>query len=149
MIRRKLIPYAFITIMLVLCTLHNALDFSILFGIEQNVDRLIYNIVVAVLFGTLLDICLFMLSKVNISNANAKILYQLISYFLVSVWFIVWTLHMNMSMVIWYELEPTFEFIELLYRHIFWSQFYAIISAVFLKSISIPVHLKDIKNEIR
>jgi hypothetical protein len=119
-----------------------------MFDIEQDISRLTYNVLVAISFGILLDICLFFLSKVKIGNENTKILYQLISYFLVSVWFIVWTLHINMSMLIWYDLKPTFEFIQLFYKHIFLSQFYAVISAVFLKSISIPVHLKDFKNEV-
>jgi len=96
----------------------------------------------------MLDVSLFFLSKVKIGGDKAKILYQFISYFLISVWFIVWTLHMNLSMMIIYNAEPTHEFVVLLYKHILLSQFYAVIAAVFLKSISIPIHLKDFKNEV-
>ena len=144
MIKKKLFPYIIIILLMVMCTLENAFDTSTAYNMKMS-DMLLTNILVSVLFGIALDLVLFGVSKIKISGSEVKVLFQIISYFLVSVWFIVWSLHMNMSFIVQGNVEPTLDFVKGFYKNVLFSQFYALIAVAFMKSISIPIHLKDFK----
>lgn len=147
MIKKKVFSYFVIVLLMVMCTLENTFDFSLLFGAD-TAPTLVVNVAVAILFAVALDLILYFISQIKIGGSEAKVLFQIISYFLVSVWFIIWTLHMNMSLLSQCDIQPTLQFVEGFYKHILLSQFYAIIAVVLMKSISIPIHIKDFKNGI-
>lgn len=148
MIKKKLFSYIIIILLLVMSTLENYLDFSLVFDLEVSTSQLLYNIMIAALFGVFLDLILYGISKIKIGGHEAKVLFQIISYFLVSMWFIIWALHMNMSLLVLGNMEPSMQFVQGFYRHILLSQFYAVIAVTLMKSISIPIHIKDLKNGI-
>lgn len=147
MIKKKIFPYLIIIILMVMCTLENAFDISSTYDMAIS-NNLLINVLVSILFGMALDMVLFGISKIKISGADVKVLFQVISYFLVSVWFILWSLHMDMSFIVENSIEPTMAFVQGFYKHILFSQFYTLIAVAFMKSISIPIHIKDFKNEI-
>lgn len=148
MIKKKLFSYIIIILLLVMSTLENLFDFSLVFNLEVATNALFYNIIISVLFGAFLDLILFGISKIRIGGNEAKVLFQIISYFLVSIWFIIWSLHMNMSLLVQGNIDPSMQFVQGFYRHILLSQFYAVIAVTLMKSISIPIHIKDLKNGI-
>lgn len=144
--KKRIIPYIFIVILMAICAVDNSIDMLNIFIYSHS--QIYINLGIAIVFGILMDFILNAISKIEIKGAKTKVIYQIISYVFIIFSFALMTLLFNFDILLFNNFNASIKFVDNLYSNLLLSILYSGISILLMKSISIPITFKDLKNDI-